>query len=51
MEVRNNREEGPEKGLFTEEAGEFVIFRYGNTPQSESAPASDEAESTKEETE
>jgi hypothetical protein len=26
-EPRNNREEGPEKGLFSGSQGEFVIFR------------------------
>jgi hypothetical protein len=27
VDLRNNREEGPEKGLFTSSQGEFVIFR------------------------
>jgi heat shock protein HslJ len=35
-EPRNNREEGPEKGLFTGSQGEFVIFRKGEEPQKES---------------
>jgi len=37
-EPRNAREEGPEKGLFTESEGEFVIFRQGEAPKSEEAP-------------
>jgi hypothetical protein len=28
-EPRNNREEGPEKGLFSGSQGEFVIYRGG----------------------
>ncbi len=36
-EPRNAREEGPEKGLFTESQGEFVIFRHGEAPKSEEA--------------
>ncbi len=32
-EPRNNREEGPEKGLFTGSQGEFVIFRKAEEPQ------------------
>jgi hypothetical protein len=27
VDLRNNREEGPEKGLFSGSQGEFVIFR------------------------
>ena len=27
IELRNNREEGPEQGLFSGSQGEFVIFR------------------------
>jgi hypothetical protein len=27
IDLRNNREEGPEKGLFSGSQGEFVIFR------------------------
>ena len=34
-EPRDHREEGPEKGLFTESQGEFVIFRHGEAPKSE----------------
>jgi hypothetical protein len=32
-EPRNNREEGPEKGLFTGSEGEFVILRKADEPQ------------------
>ena len=32
-EPRNNREEGPEKGLFTGSDGEFVIFRKADGPK------------------
>ena len=32
-EPRNNREEGPEKGLFTGSEGEFVIFRKADEPE------------------
>ncbi len=32
-EPRNNREEGPEKGLFTGSEGEFVIFRKADKPE------------------
>jgi hypothetical protein len=32
-EPRNNREEGPEKGLFTGSEGEFVIFRKADEPK------------------
>lgn len=41
--VRNHREEGPEKGVFTGSEGEFVIFRYGDKPKSEEEPESGEA--------
>lgn len=43
-EPRNNREEGPEKGLFTGSAGEFVIFRKADAPEtgSEAYKNSDE---------
>lgn len=43
-EPRNAREEGPEKGLFTESQGEFVIFRQGQAPKSKNgeAPKSEE---------
>jgi len=35
-EPRNNREEGPEKGLFTGSEGEFVIFRKAAEPEADS---------------
>jgi len=35
-EPRNNREEGPQKGLFTGSEGEFVIFRKAEEPKKES---------------
>jgi hypothetical protein len=35
-EPRNNREEGPEKGLFTGSQGEFVIYRLDEKQQTES---------------
>jgi hypothetical protein len=43
-EPRNNREEGPEKGLFTGSEGEFVIFRKAEEPEtgSEDSKSSDE---------
>jgi hypothetical protein len=31
-EPRNNREEGPEKGLFTGSEGEFIILRKADEP-------------------
>ena len=44
-EPRDNREEGMEKGLFTGSAGEFVIFRKADQPEtaSEAGKKSDEA--------
>jgi hypothetical protein len=41
---RDNREEGPEKGLFTGSEGEFVIFRKVDVPEtgSEADKRSDE---------
>jgi len=30
VDLRNNREEGPEKGLFSGSQGEFVILRSGS---------------------
>jgi hypothetical protein len=36
-EPRNNREEGPEKGLFTGSQGEWVILRAQETQQSDSS--------------
>jgi hypothetical protein len=44
-EPRDNREEGMEKGLFTGSAGEFVIFRKADEPEtgSEVGQRSDEA--------
>ena len=43
-EPRNNREEGMEKGLFSGSAGEFVIFRKTDEPEtgSEASKRSDE---------
>ena len=43
-EPRDNREEGPEKGLFTGSAGEFVIYRKVNESEtgSEAGKRSDE---------
>lgn len=35
-EPRNNREEGPEWGLFTGSEGEFVIFRKADQPETDS---------------
>lgn len=46
-EPRNAREEGPEKGLFTESEGEFVIFRHGQAPKNEEEPEGGTAESDK----
>jgi len=45
-EPRNNREEGPEKGLFTGSEGEWVIFRKTDEPEkdSEDNKSPDEAE-------
>jgi len=45
-EPRDNREEGPEKGLLTGSAGEFVIFRKADEPEtgSEAGQRSDETE-------
>ena len=45
-EPRDNREEGMEKGLFTGSAGEFVIFRKADEPEtgSEAGQRSDETE-------
>jgi hypothetical protein len=34
-EPRNDREEGPQKGLFTGSEGEFVIFRKADEPESD----------------
>ena len=43
-EPRDNREEGMEKGLFTGSAGEFVIFRKTDEPETgnEAGKRSDE---------
>jgi len=43
-EPRDNREEGPEKGIFTGSEGEFVIFRKADEPEtgSEASKRSDE---------
>ena len=35
-EHRDHREEGPEKGLYTGSAGEFVIFRKADAPEADS---------------
>ena len=35
-EPRDNREEGPQKGLFTGAEGEWVIFRKTDEPKTES---------------
>ena len=35
-EPRNNREEGPQKGLFTGSEGEFIILRKAEEPKKES---------------
>ena len=45
-EPRNNREEGPQKGLFTGSEGEFVIFRKADEPEtgSEAGNKLDETE-------
>ena len=45
-EPRDNREEGPQKGLFTGSEGEFVIFRKADEPEagSEADKRSDETE-------
>jgi hypothetical protein len=44
-EPRDNREEGPQKGLFTGAEGEWVIFRKADEPKTES-----EADKNSEET-
>jgi hypothetical protein len=31
-EARDNREEGPEKGVFSGSAGEFIIYRRADKP-------------------
>ena len=43
-EPRNNREEGPQKGLFTGSKGEFVIFQKTDEPEtaSKTGKSSDE---------
>jgi len=44
-EVRDHREDGPERGLFTGPEGEFIIFRKGYEPEtgSEAGKRPDEA--------
>lgn len=44
-EPRNDREEGPERGLFSGSEGEFVIYRRADKPEtgSEAAKISDES--------
>ncbi len=41
-EPRNAREEGPESGLFSGSAGEFVIFRNGRTPKRQTPKGQEE---------
>ena len=41
-EPRNNREEGPEKGLFTGSEGEFVILRKAKEPEKGSEDKKDQ---------
>ena len=43
FEPRNHRVEGPERGLFSGEAGEFVIFRREGVGSGQHLEASDEA--------
>ena len=43
-EPRNNREEGPESGLFTGSEGEFVIFRKADQPETDSEASKTSAE-------
>jgi hypothetical protein len=45
-EPRNNREEGPEKGLFTGSAGEFVFFRKADEPETDSEASKRPGETT-----
>jgi hypothetical protein len=50
-EPRNNREEGPEKGLFTGSEGEWVIYRKADekASDSEDQKGSDQNKDTKNE--
>ena len=41
-EPRNNREEGPEKGLFSGSQGEFVIFRGDPAAEDEKSELEEE---------
>ena len=50
-EPRNNREEGPEKGLLTGEQGEFVIFRLRSKPKGEGEAEAEESQDDTEEQE
>ena len=43
-EPRNNREEGPEQGLFSGSEGEFVIFRKTDKPKTASEESEKKAE-------
>ena len=43
IELRNEREEGPQKGLFSGSAGEFVIFSY-TPPEAKPLKPEDAAE-------
>ena len=45
-EPRNNREEGPEKGLFTGSEGEFVIYRNADEPETDSEVGKSSDETT-----
>jgi hypothetical protein len=49
-EPRDNREEGPEKGVFTGSEGEFVILKKTDQPDTESKTSekSDETAKSKE---
>ena len=49
-EPRDNREEGPQKGLFSGSEGEFVIFRKADEPETdiEASKESDEPEDNEE---
>jgi hypothetical protein len=53
-EPRDNREEGPERGVFTGSEGEFVIFRKADEPETHGdngkgfdKPADEEEKKTK----
>ena len=46
-EPRNNREEGPEKGVFTGSEGEFVILHKGHKPETDSEETKSPDDKTK----